>query len=148
MLVVATSGAGPVLSSFQPKVEKSNPGTSLESCAAACYIAQMNTAGVLDGHHCFCGTASQLGGPAAKALSVPKSECTGVPCQGAGSEMECGGPETMLAYAFSCDKLAEHKQQTWQEQDHQHQDHHQRAAQSHNPALSYSMRIDLVPTTN
>ena len=126
------SGTGPVLPDIQLNVEKSHPGTSLESCAAACYLSKMTTAGVLDGEHCFCGTTSQLGGSAAKALSVPKRACTGVPCRGKGSEKECGGPDAMLAYAFSCDKLSK---SPVAEQE--------RANDNHNPATSYSMRIDL-----
>ena len=97
------AGAGPVLPGYQHAVEGH---ADLESCAAACYLASSapdSTAGILDGKHCFCGTAAELGGAAAKALSVPRAECTGEPCEANASETECGGAKAMLAYAFSCD---------------------------------------------
>ena len=88
-----------MLPSLQPKP------TDLESCAAACYasVPRLATAGMLDGKHCFCGTAAELAGAAAKALAVSRTECSGVPCEGKGSELECGGAETMLAFAYTCD---------------------------------------------
>lgn len=50
-----------------------------------------SVAGILDCKHCFCGTPDNLAGIAGKVLSVPKVECTGVPCEGDGKEKECGG---------------------------------------------------------
>lgn len=41
-------GAGPVLPSYQPKVAD----TDLENCAAACYLAKLSAAGILDGSEC------------------------------------------------------------------------------------------------
>jgi hypothetical protein len=126
-------GVGPVLPIYQAKVEGH---TDLESCAAACYLARLTTAGIQDGKHCFCGTAAELAGAAAKALSVPKSACMGVPCEGSVGQKECGGVETMLAYAFTCDKLPQEQLAA----EHAAAE----AADFHNPATSFSMRIDLV----
>ena len=95
-----------MLPSFQKNVEGH---ADLESCAAACYQASSapdSTAGMLDGKHCFCGTAAELDGESARALGVPKSECIGMPCEASASEKECGGAVTLLAYAFTCDTSA------------------------------------------
>ena len=59
---------------------------------------------MVDGKYCFCGTAAELGTPAAKALDRPKPECEAVPCAGnPATEKECGGIGRMLAFAFSCE---------------------------------------------
>lgn len=130
------AGAGPVLPGYQHAVEGH---ADLESCAAACYLTNpapdsTATAGMLDGKHCFCGTAAELGSAAAQALSVPRSQCIGVPCEASASETECGGAATMLAYAFTCDRLpvdaADAADTVVQE--------------FHNPSTSFSMRIDLL----
>ena len=130
-------GVGPVLPAYQPSVEGK---ADLETCAAACYAAKLTTAGIDDGKQCFCGTAAELETPKAKALAVNKSECIGVPCQGNAHETECGGAGRMLAYAFTCDRVAEETGLLAQQQ----QEKEVAPEESHNPSTSYSMRIDLV----
>ena len=75
---------------------------SLENCAVACGNAGLSVAGVEDGARCFCGLPSDLGTATATALSRPKTECMGTPCRGDLHEPECGGPNRLLAYDFSC----------------------------------------------
>ena len=79
-----------------------------------------------------------MGTAKAKALGVPKSECMG-PCQGDAREKECGGAGRLLAYAFTCDRA-----DTGVAAREQRQQEKERVESSHNPSLSYSMRIDLV----
>jgi len=106
------------------------PALSLESCGAACYALQPHAnftiAGVDDGKSCFCGMPADIATAAAKARSVVKADCAGTPCAGDPREVECGGPGRLLAYQYTCDGTdAEH------------------VGSGHNPALSYSMRIDV-----
>ena len=98
----SSAPTGPVLPSYQPNLE-ADKRVDLGSCAAACHLAELTVAGVDDGKHCFCGTGANLGTLAAKALVIPKAECSGVPCQGRVGEKNCGGAGAMLAYQFSCD---------------------------------------------
>eukprot|EP01050_Picozoa_sp_SAG11_P005480 SAG11_NODE_387_length_9883_cov_9.365699_15_plen_722_part_00 len=82
---------------------------TLESCAAACYqinhsTASSHLAGVMDGSHCFCGTAADLTSAVAKARALPKGTCETQACQGnPARERSCGGVGSMLVYAYSCD---------------------------------------------
>jgi hypothetical protein len=94
----------PVLPSYQPSVHGK---LTLESCASACYKAKLTLAGVEGGSDCFCGAASDLSTPAAKARSLPdKAVCEAIPCDGDGAEKGCGGKGAMLAYQFTCDNGA------------------------------------------
>ena len=130
----SASPAGPVLPAWQPTVEGK---ADLPSCAAACYTARMTKAGIDDGKHCFCGTDAELGSATAKALSRPKTECLGVPCQGDASEKECGGVGRMLAYDFTCERTTEGPPAE------QALPTEVAATDFHNPSISFSMRIDL-----
>ena len=81
---------------------------------------------------CFCGAVAEPAGSAAKALGVPKSACMGVPCEGDTKDKECGGVETMLAHAFTCDKLEDEEQQPTD-----HVAAAETMAEFHNPSTSF-----------
>jgi len=80
---------------------------------------------------------------AVKARLVDKAQCTGAPCGGNPRETECGGPGRLLAYQYSCDPPLP---QTATAADSSHGGGSDAAypQSGHNPALSYSMRIDIV----
>jgi hypothetical protein len=126
---------------------------SLESCSAACYALQPRTnftiAGVDDGKSCFCGNSADLQTADAKSRVVDKSQCTGAPCGGSPKETECGGPGRLLAYQYSCDPpLPEHERTRGSGVggvggDVSGSDGVAHLHSQHNPALSFSMRIDV-----
>eukprot|EP01047_Picozoa_sp_COSAG01_P057284 COSAG01_NODE_6603_length_3585_cov_3.013483_2_plen_823_part_00 len=98
--------AGPVLPLYEAAV---GAKLTLEACAAACYKSSPTSGlgGVMDGNRCFCGKLADLATAAAKARSIPKAQCETTPCVGnPARERGCGGAETMLVYAFTCDKAA------------------------------------------
>ena len=127
-------------------------------------------AGVDDGKSCFCGVSADVDTPLAKSRSVDKSECTGTPCEGSRRETECGGPGRLLAYQYSCDRDdhslddqleprpqlsplgrnagGQHNSDDMRSNIDAMQEvevHNEVEVRSgHNPALSYSMRIDVL----
>ena len=76
---------------------------------------------------------------AAEARAVDKTQCTGNPCGGSPREKECGGPGRLLAYAYSCDSALP----LLAEGDNGASPNVDANQLGHNPALSYSMRIDV-----
>eukprot|EP01047_Picozoa_sp_COSAG01_P039571 COSAG01_NODE_3278_length_6314_cov_2.240386_1_plen_851_part_00 len=107
---------GSVFAEYESAVDDAK--LTLESCGAACYKTDPRSlAGVMDGNRCFCGTAHDLTSVGAKARALPKGLCETIACKGNPSERACGGAKTMLAYAFSCDKVAvveqPHDQHDW-----------------------------------
>jgi hypothetical protein len=136
---------GPVLPSYQSSVHGK---LTIENCASACYKAQLALAGVEGGRDCFCGAASDLGTPAAKARSLPdKSMCEAIPCDGNAAQKGCGGKGTMLAYQFTCDKTSGNAEVTadaMRKAAEEEEDKLEERRLSHNPSQSYSMRIDVV----
>jgi hypothetical protein len=78
---------GPVLPSYAPSA--SGKTLTLETCAVACNGMGLSVAGVDAGTSCFCGKASDLTPPSVGARGVPKTQCTGTPCEGNSKEGEC-----------------------------------------------------------
>ena len=129
-----------------PHLAAAPAGTALTltSCAAACYAlkphANFTVAGVDDGKSCFCGAPADMETSVAKARLVDKTQCSGTPCGGDPRETECGGPGRLLTYDYTCDSRDE---SGGDGRDVDQLGLGYAPSLSHNPSLSYSMRIDV-----
>jgi hypothetical protein len=74
--------------------------TTLEICAAACFLAKLPVAGIDAGNHCYCGAAGSL--DHASSLVRPIAECEAQSCYSDKHE-KCGGKGRMLVFPFTCE---------------------------------------------
>ena len=104
VILMTACNAGPVLPLYEAAV---GAKLTLEACGAACYKSNPSNGigGVLGGNQCFCGNDADLSSAAAKARSLAsRALCETKPCVGdPAREPGCGGANTMLAYAYTCD---------------------------------------------